>query len=195
MNDSGDRMREHAWKYFDVHANQRMTVFNFFLVLSGLVSAGLATVLQGTNVPALVGVVLGLLLVIVSFVFWKLDQRASFLIKRAEDALARLEPSLPEPACHLFLGESQATRDDMAATNPWNRQWTYGRSFRVVFWAMALFGILGCALSLSRFTSSDTLAGSGSGAQSATRLAPTEKPAADPMRTPVPADRSTTPDR
>lgn len=34
--------REHAWKYVEIHAGQRMSIFNFFLVLSGLVLAGIA---------------------------------------------------------------------------------------------------------------------------------------------------------
>jgi hypothetical protein len=81
---------EHAWRYFELHANQRMTVFNFFLVLAGLAAAGLAAAVQGSPRFAVLGIVWGLLLALVSFVFWKLDQRASFFIKLAEAAIAEL---------------------------------------------------------------------------------------------------------
>jgi hypothetical protein len=145
-------MREHAWRYFELHANQRMTVFNFFLVLSGLATAGLATVVQGAGDPRFLGAVLGLLLALVSFVFWKLDQRASFFIKRAEVALAEVEQSFLHPRCRLFLGEPDATRAAMVASSPWRRHWTYGRSFRVVFIAMALFEMVGSAVSVTRST-------------------------------------------
>ena len=75
---------DHAWRYFELHANQRMTVFNFFLVLVGLVAAGIATSRQGAQTLALLGVFLGLLLAFFSFIFWKLDQRVCFLMKQAE---------------------------------------------------------------------------------------------------------------
>ena len=80
--------RNHAWRYFELHANQRIAVFNFFLVLSGLIAAGLAAAVQAAGLLLVVGAVLGLLLALVSFIFWKLDQRTSFLIKHAEQALA-----------------------------------------------------------------------------------------------------------
>src|SRR5580704_16155126 len=53
-------MLEHAWRYFALHANQRMSLFNFFLVLAGLISAGLAACLQRTGSFQLLGVALGL---------------------------------------------------------------------------------------------------------------------------------------
>ena len=40
--DHGASMREHSWRYFEVHAGQRITVFNYFLVASGAIAAGLA---------------------------------------------------------------------------------------------------------------------------------------------------------
>ncbi|EKB9382313.1 TPA: hypothetical protein ACID37_006234 [Pseudomonas aeruginosa] len=48
MNDKDriDRSIEHAWKYFELHAQQRMTVFNFFLAIAGLVAAGIGVGLQ-----------------------------------------------------------------------------------------------------------------------------------------------------
>jgi len=33
--------RDYAWGYFVVHADQRMKLFNFFLVLSGLILGAL----------------------------------------------------------------------------------------------------------------------------------------------------------
>jgi len=86
-----DTVLTHAGRYFELHANQRMSVFNFFLALSGVVSAGLAALVQGSAHLIFLGILLGLLLVLVSFIFWKLDQRVSFLIKHAEDALSELE--------------------------------------------------------------------------------------------------------
>ena len=84
---------EHAWSYFQLHATQRITVFNYFVVFSGVLATGLATAVQANPRLAAVGIVLGLLLSLLSFLFWKLDQRASFLIKHAEELIKTLEPT------------------------------------------------------------------------------------------------------
>lgn len=131
---------DHAWRYFELHANQRMAVFNFFLVLTGLTAAGIATSLQGAKTLGLLGVSLGLLMALVSFIFWKLDQRVSFLMKRAELAMSVLEADLPK-AAKLFGDEPTVTSCACSSGNPWTRHWTYGRSFRVTFWITGIFGI------------------------------------------------------
>ena len=84
-----DKALEHAWRYFSLHASQRMTVFNYFVVFAGVLCTGMAAALQSTAQIAIVGVALGGLLALLSFVFHKLDQRTSFLIKHAEQAIRR----------------------------------------------------------------------------------------------------------
>ncbi len=150
MEEQNERVLNHAWRYFELHANQRMSVFNFFLVLSALVAAGLAASFQGTGLLPPIGAVLGSTLALVSFTFWKLDQRVSFLIKHAEQALARSESALPEPSARLFSNEPPLSEDAQSTGPFWKRQWTYGRSFRLVFCTMGIFGFLGAILSLCR---------------------------------------------
>jgi len=145
-------MLDHTWRYFELHANQRMYIFNFFLVLSGLVAAGLAASFEGKGPLLLIGVVLGLLLALVSFVFWKLDQRVSFLIKNAEIALVELEALFPELRLRLFTEEPRLTQEARSAASLLRRQWTYGHSFRFVFSIMGGVGLLFTILSISRYT-------------------------------------------
>ena len=149
--DYGASMREHAWHYFELHANQRIAVFNFFLLTSGAIAAGLATTLQGTPRFASLGIALGALLILVSFIFWKLDQRASFLIKHAENALAETEQEFSAREACLFLFEPKATKSASDQATWWSRHWTYGKAFRFVFGVMGLFGVAGAGLSLARF--------------------------------------------
>lgn len=144
-------MLDHAWRYFELHANQRMSVFNFFIVISALVATGMAASLRGRGVVALVGTVLGFLLALVSFIFWKLDQRVSFLLKHAESALSALEASLPELGTRLFAQEPELTARRTSSGSVWSRHWSYGRSFRTVFLAMGIFGVAGGLLSLILF--------------------------------------------
>lgn len=39
----------YALKYFEIHASQRLHVFNFFIVLSGIVLTGMATSVVGED--------------------------------------------------------------------------------------------------------------------------------------------------
>ncbi len=127
-----------------------MALFNFFLVLASLVSAGLASAILGSQRLAVLGVLLGLLLSLVSFVWWKLDQRVSFLIRNAERAIADLEAVLLTTVAQLFLHEPSLTSELAYKGNGWQNLWTYGKAFRLTFWAIGLFGAGGSIISFTR---------------------------------------------
>lgn len=146
-------MLEHAWRYFALHAQQRIAVFNFFLILSGLVAAGLAACIQRRDRFQLLGVFLGLLLALVSFIFWKLDQRTSFLVKHGEGAIAELERLLPNAAARLVLNERGRTQVAISSRNRLSSVWTYGLAFRVVFTTMGIVGVGGAFLCLFQYES------------------------------------------
>jgi hypothetical protein len=145
---ASEEVWEHAWKYFELHANQRMSMFNFFVILVGLVFAGLAASLQLSGALGLAGAGLGVLLAGMSFVFWKLDQRTAFFLKHAEQALIAWESRI-EPTYRLFVNERSRTAEQDSG-RLWSRQWTYGRSFRVVFVVTGLLGVAGAMLAIGR---------------------------------------------
>jgi len=148
---TASQAREHVWKYFELHAQQRIAVFNFFLVLSGALAAGMAATLHGSQRLSSLGIALGVLLAFVSFLFWKLDQRVAFLIKHAEAALAQIEGFFPDPEAQVFLREPNKTTEAKEQSSVWMRQWSYGRVFRVLFVAMAVVGLSGSVLCGLRF--------------------------------------------
>src|ERR1039457_3033563 len=84
--DDGD----YAWKYFNLHANQRLAVFNFYIFISALIITGYLTMIKTEGVT-LIGAVFSVLLMFISFVFWKLDLRSKQILKNAEAALKYLE--------------------------------------------------------------------------------------------------------
>jgi len=129
----------HAWAYFQLHAAQRITIFNYFVVFSGILATGLAAAIQAPPRLASVGVALGLLLALLSYLFWQLDRRTSFLVKHAEDAIKLQEPA----GARLMSDEVDKTRD--AKKN--DGLWTYGKVFRVIFCVMAIVGIGGAIVS------------------------------------------------
>ena len=146
-----DRAIGHAWKYFELHASQRMTLFNYFSALSGLIVAGIGAAFQAPPKYAFVAAALGLVLSTVSFIFWKLDQRASFLVKHAEEVHAVLEASAFEKA-KLFTDEPSKFYTASTASGWLLRPWTYGRSFRLLFCLMGLAGLLAAVFSIFRLT-------------------------------------------
>jgi hypothetical protein len=85
----------HAWNYFVYHAQQRQTVFNFFLILVGAsIAAFGATLAKPESSHPLFHAVLGVLISVCSFLFWRLDRRSTRLIKLAEAPLRSFESRL-----------------------------------------------------------------------------------------------------
>lgn len=147
-----DKVMEHLWRYFALHAQQRISVFNFFVVLSGVITAGIGGALQaGRPLLFLVGV-LGLFLTILSFIFWRLDQRNSDLIKISEEALRKGEEACLPHYARIFVresivGTSQALTEDRAPQTTW----TFRKSFRLIFIVMGLSGIFASGHSIYRW--------------------------------------------
>lgn len=138
-------LRDYAWKYFDRHAEQRLKTFNFYILLCGGIIAGLATVLREPGKEWL-AVALASLSAIVSFVFWKLDNRTRFLIKHSEEALKFIEDDMADLGnealnvphrCKLFRRE----KHEQGKCGP--AEYSYTTCFR---WVFAIFGWGGAIL-------------------------------------------------
>ena len=152
-----DALLTYSWNYFHMHAAQRISVFNFFVVLAGLMIGGLfSTFHQDFRMPAL-GIVLGLGLIFVSFIFWKLDERVKFIIKNAEASLTELESHFPtagaanEPhATQLISWESTKTQKLRNSQRRWapTSQYSYAQSFKLLFVVVGLVGAGGCIMSV-----------------------------------------------
>jgi hypothetical protein len=154
---SKENLRKYAWDYFQLHASQRLTTFNFYIVISSAIVTVLFTVFEKTyKVPSL-GILLGFLLIFFSFVFWKLDSRTKFLIKQAEEALKYLESISDvgegtEQTPHvtqIFMREDHISNiSKRGSSSLWNRSLTYSDCFNLVFFAFSTTGLLGIILSL-----------------------------------------------
>lgn len=141
--------RAHAWKYFELHAAQRMTLFNFFSAFSGLILAGIGTTLQISSKYSFVTIALGLVLSLVSFVFWKLDQRVSFLVKHAEEVHVEIE-ALTRNHFKLFTNEPEKYQITLRSKGWLIKPWTYGQAFRLLFVTMAITGLITAVFSAAR---------------------------------------------
>jgi hypothetical protein len=140
---------DYAFKYFDLHAKQRMTVFNFFLVIAGILTGGIAAALTKTPSMPVLGAALSLVLILISFVFWKLDLRTSFLIKHSEQALIECEKAFLLEKARLISNEKACFAEFQSKQHPGDKAWSYSKCFETVFVAMTLLGVLGLGLSIS----------------------------------------------
>ncbi len=97
MDDNLQALRDahsYALDWFKLHAEQRMRLFNFFLVLLSAFIAGFGT--AATFNITLAEIAGGITLVTLAFVFRQLDRRVSELIKYSEKALCQTEAKLAD---------------------------------------------------------------------------------------------------
>jgi hypothetical protein len=148
--------REYAWKYFSLHAEQRLKTFHFFVVLSTVISGAILTIIKDMS-NAAYAAPMCYLLSFLAFIFWKLDQRNRELIKHGESALQSLEKdtmaSVPEPASvHLFVSEEGKTnaKKRFPKAPLMSAHFSYTNCFNWVFFVFGVGGFfLGCFLLVS----------------------------------------------
>lgn len=140
-----DKLFEHAWKYFEIHSQQRVNVINFFLAISGVVGAGIGLSLQQGGGFKYSAGMLSLFLFFLSFIFWKLDERVSLMIKNSEVALSLLEENFYHSEVKLFTNDKMTT----SISNGSISAWTYGRCFRCAFCVVGYAGLLIAIISFS----------------------------------------------
>ena len=131
---------DHAWRYFQLHAQQRMSMFNYFILVLGLLIAGLVQALREPGFFGLFGIALGMCLFFAAMIFLQLDRRTKRLIDHAEAAMRALEPELFDARGQLFVGEKSATEG--------RGVWTYTKSFAIVFIVAAAIGVFGATWAL-----------------------------------------------
>ncbi len=144
MSGSDDLALEHAWRYFELHAAQRTTVFNFFAASASLTLSALAYVLTNSSAPGEFGVAAGVGAVLLAVVFWKLDQRVAQLTKCSEQIIVELEGRMFDVKAQTFAQADGLPVNDFRS--PFAGTWSYGRSFRVLFTGVAVLGLVGVSL-------------------------------------------------
>ena len=79
----------YAWNFFDFHAKQRMSMFNFFLIFVGFVISAYATLLKDGYCT--VSSILAFTATVLTCFFIRLERRNEELVFIAEDVLTSLE--------------------------------------------------------------------------------------------------------
>lgn len=140
--DSLTALRDHAWEYFELHADQRLKTFHFYILLeTGLVAAMLLAVRVGQPDLRMLAVI-GLTMVFFSYVFWKLDYRTKGMIKVAEEALKLFErrtfgADMEMANTAPFTNDPQVR--GLVGISPFGTL-SYSKCFGAVFIAFAILG-------------------------------------------------------
>jgi hypothetical protein len=139
-------LRDHAWDYFEFHAEQRLKTFHFFIVLqTGLVAVMLFAARTG-GLDMRVQVLLGMVMIFFSYVFRKLDDRTKGMIKVSEETLKLLERRLFGGAGDQELADAGPFANDPQIKGFVGRSFfgvvSYSKCFGAVFITFALLGVL-----------------------------------------------------
>ncbi len=153
--------RNYLWNYFQLHASQRLTTFKFYITISTIVFTGYVAILGASFIPIL-AIPLGLILGLLSAIFWKLDSRNKQLIKNAEEALRYLE-SIPDfsdsiqannkvaSVLKIFTYEEEQT-NRMRKNKSfwlWRNVYSYSKCFNAVFVIFGILGFLGAVYAIA----------------------------------------------
>ena len=144
---------EYALRYFEIHANQRMSTFNFFIILDALLVTALATSFDNDFSYPGVAYVISISIVAISFIFWKLDQRVRYLITHSEKALSKLEEintSKNQDFPNLILEKNQQTLklNKKARFCIIKAKMSYSQCFQAIYILFAIFGVGGLIVRL-----------------------------------------------
>lgn len=142
-------LREHCWNYFALHAQQRISVFQYFITIeTALITAAIISIQYKSdlNNPRW-AVLLGPAIILFSFVFWKIDQRTKDLIKKSEISLRQIEDLiLKDSSVKIQLPFTEDPQHNpkvrFTALPLLPGRLSYSQSFGVIYTTSALFGLV-----------------------------------------------------
>jgi len=82
---------DYAWNWFEYHAKQRISMFNFFLITNGFVLSALAGLYKEDKPKYSLTLVVSILGILLSICFFLLDLRNKCLVNFGEDILLHIE--------------------------------------------------------------------------------------------------------
>lgn len=138
MTECDKLVSDHAWRYFELHAQQRITVFNFYIAITGLLAAGIGFSLQQEGRYLYLCSILGFFTFFISIIFWKLDHRVSILIKNSETVLQCIEDKFDNQNYRIFTKD----KNDNSLNSSIFSNWSYGKCFRIAFIFVGSIGLV-----------------------------------------------------
>ncbi|MCL2177128.1 MAG: hypothetical protein FWB72_04205 [Firmicutes bacterium] len=139
-----------AWKHFEFHAKQRLSLLQFYLIFTGVLATAIVTIFSLGGLYSL-GIFLGILMAVKSLLFYKLDHRNKLLTKVAETVIREFERKFDFSYDNKYLDKIKVfTKAQEIPTEPETKQvkniftfpYSHGRVYKIIF---VIFGFLGVA--------------------------------------------------
>ena len=134
------------WDYFAIHANQRMQILNFYIVLETFFITGLLTLFQLDGELVAFRFTVCISIIFFSLIFYALDMRTKTMIKFSEDALKTIEQkNIAKYGNEIMIFSIE--QEKTLYERRWNwiakRFLSYSKLFRLIFLFFTLIGVLG----------------------------------------------------
>lgn len=134
----------HAWRYFELHANQRIALFRFYIIFSTLFATGLCYLFirfpYDRIIHELLIIAISIMFIILTNIFSRLDKRNCELIHFSEDALKILESEVPFYSKLKIFTEEESSK-----------QMSHRQCFTIIYgvsYGFAIFSIIAAIFSV-----------------------------------------------
>jgi hypothetical protein len=133
------------WNYFSFHANQRIQVSNFYIVIECFLMGGFFTVSQLPHNQFIYKIIICCSIIFISIVFFMLDYRTKIIIKIVEDSIIQIERQYTEQLgkeIMVFSKEKENTESFRTKFILWQLI-SYSKIFSLLFLFFTVISILG----------------------------------------------------
>lgn len=146
MSEEEKILRKQAWDHLVLSSQQRISVLNFYFLIATALSGSLFILIQKETSWKVIGIP-GLLLSVLTLIFWQWDKRSAFFVKNSEKTLLHFEKKykiLNEDDATLFIriqDESEKNKPKSFTSFPYL---SFKHVLRYLFSTFATIGIIGC---------------------------------------------------
>lgn len=134
------------WDYFALHANQRIQILNFYIVLETFFITGLLTLFQLDGNLTVFRLILSASIIFFSVVFYALDKRTKEMIKFSEDALKTIEQKYSsEYSSEIMIFNKEQEKTLFERRWSWfaKKFLSYSKLFKLIYLFFTIIGISG----------------------------------------------------
>ena len=153
-----DKILDTAWAYYQLHLERRLKFFSFFMTFLTVLTGGIFAILSTAHDNVFMyiwAVVISALLILCSFVFWKIDERNKIYRDNAREVLKNIEsayfPCDENNDIRIFTLEQQLRLQAENQKGFLKKQYKSTILFKMIFIAFALVGFIGIAISIFYF--------------------------------------------
>ena len=127
---------KHAMNFFQIHAEQRMKLINFYIILLAGSLALIGASFKDGNYK--IQILTGISTCVITFIFKSLDVRTAFFVKKAEVAIDAIEKKLSDE-----LGTEEIRI--IKSSNEGSSIFSYRKSFNILFLLGIAIGLISIA--------------------------------------------------